>query len=56
MKNGWVRIRAWKGQYNVQLYGKAATKLPKVMKFLKEAGAGPYTPILLSDLATDYNQ
>jgi hypothetical protein len=56
MKNGWVRVRGWKGQYHVQLFGNAASKLPKVMKFLKQAGVGPYTPILFSDLATGYQQ
>lgn len=56
MKNGWVRIRGWRGQYNIQLFGNAASKLPKVMKFLKNAGVGPYTPILFSDLSSDYNQ
>lgn len=56
MKNDWVRIRGWKGQYSIQLFGNAASKLPRVMKFLKQAGVGPYTPILFSDLATGYQQ
>ncbi len=56
MKNGWVRVRGYRGKYAIQVYGHLASHLPKVMKFLKTAGVGPYSEILLSDLSSDYNQ
>jgi hypothetical protein len=56
MKHGWVRVRGYRGQYSIQVYGKLASRLPKVLKFLKQAGVGPYSTMVLSDLATDFHQ
>lgn len=56
MKHGWVRVRGYRGSYAIELFGKAASVLPGVMKFLKGAGVHKYSEIRLHDLATGYNQ
>lgn len=56
MAKGWVRVRAVRGSYAIELMGKAATKLKPVMDFLRKAGVGPYAEIRLFDLATDFKR
>jgi hypothetical protein len=56
MQNDWVRVRGYQGKYAIQVYGHLASRLPKVMQFLRKAGVGPYSEILLTDLSTDYFQ
>lgn len=56
MKNGWVRVRGYQGKYSIQTYGRLASRLPKVLKFLKGAGVHPNSEIFISDLASDYNR
>jgi hypothetical protein len=56
MAKGWVRIRAVRGSYAIELLGKAATKLRPVMAFMRKAGVGPYAEIRLFDLASDFKR
>lgn len=57
MKNGgWVRVRGHQGRYSIQLVGEAASKLRKVLPFLKKAGVGPYSQIFVSDLGSGFEQ
>lgn len=56
MKNGWVRVRGFRSKYSIQLTGNCASKLKKVLPFLHKAGVGPYSEVLVNDLATGYTQ
>jgi len=56
MRNGWVRVRGYQGKYAIQTYGNLASHLPKVLRFLKNAGVGPRSEIILTDLASRFTQ
>ena len=56
MKKGWVRVRGYRGKYSIQLAGEAASKLKKVLPFLKKAGVSMHSEVLINDLASGYRQ
>ncbi len=53
---GFVRVRSMNGHYHIQLAGNAATKLKKVLPFLRKNGMGPYSEIGVTDLSTGFDQ
>jgi hypothetical protein len=53
---GWVRVRGHRGDYTVQLHGRAATRLPRVMRFLRRAGLGRYITLRVHDFATGWQR
>jgi hypothetical protein len=56
MKNGWVRVRGYRAKYSIEMFGHCASRLPKVLKFLKGAGVHPNSEVLVNDLATKFSQ
>lgn len=55
-QKGWVRVRAYRGQYTVQTHGRAASRLKRVIPFLQKNGLGQYSGIRVSDLSTGFEQ
>lgn len=53
---GFVRVRSMNGHYHIQLAGNAATKLKKVIPFMRKNGMGPYSEIGITDLSTGFDQ
>lgn len=53
---GWVRVRAMRGSYMMQLSGGAASRASKTMGFLRKNGVHPNSEMRLHDFASGYHQ
>jgi hypothetical protein len=55
-QKGWVRVRAFRGAYTLQMHGGAASRVKRVIPFLLKNGMHRNADITVSDLATGFHQ
>jgi hypothetical protein len=55
-QKGWVRVRAFKGAYTLQMHGGASSRAKRAIPFLLKNGMHRNADITISDLATGFHQ